>query len=97
LVPQWKEYVIVNGEYLEVWCVPSATRVPCHVHVQFRIPYFLKALCIPLRHAPFMTDFIITFTSTRFITSFSCQWLYYLFSLYSGLILKHLTHWKLCR
>jgi hypothetical protein len=29
LAPQWNEYLNVNGDYLEVWCVPSTLLVPC--------------------------------------------------------------------
>jgi len=26
-MPQWNKGLNVNGDYVEVWCVPSATRV----------------------------------------------------------------------
>ena len=28
-VPQWNTCLYVSGEYLGLWCVPSATTVPC--------------------------------------------------------------------
>ena len=43
---------MVVGEYVEVWCVPSASHVPCidrsHSYIltwECLLPYFLKVLC----------------------------------------------------
>jgi hypothetical protein len=29
LIPRWDKYLNVKGDYLEVWCVPSATYISC--------------------------------------------------------------------
>jgi hypothetical protein len=33
LVPRREKFLNINGDYVEVWCVPSATHVPCILEV----------------------------------------------------------------
>jgi hypothetical protein len=47
LLSQWDKFLNVNADYLGVWCVPSATRVPCKRRNQIEvlgITLFLKLL-----------------------------------------------------
>jgi hypothetical protein len=37
LVPRWDKCLTVNGDYKEVWCVPSATHVPCSNQSQNKV------------------------------------------------------------
>jgi hypothetical protein len=53
LVPRWGKCQDGSGDYVEVWCVPSAAHVPCIDHSHNNIltwecllPYFLKVLRI---------------------------------------------------
>jgi hypothetical protein len=36
LVPLWSKCLKMNGDYLEVWCVPSAM---CHVYIEVRVKF----------------------------------------------------------
>jgi hypothetical protein len=36
LVPRRKKCLNINGDYVEVWCVPSATHVPCFLEVRMK-------------------------------------------------------------
>lgn len=52
LVPLWSNCLKVNGAYLKVWCIPSATYVSC-IHrsksevlgIGVFVTYFLKQTC----------------------------------------------------
>ena len=53
LVPLWGKCRDGSGDYVEVWCVPSASHVPridqSHNNFltwEWLLPYFLKVLCI---------------------------------------------------
>ena len=37
LLSQWDKFLNVTTDYLEVWCVPSATRVPCKRRNQIEV------------------------------------------------------------
>jgi hypothetical protein len=39
LTLQWYKFLIVNGDHVEVWCVPSAVHVPCTDQSQNKVCY----------------------------------------------------------
>jgi hypothetical protein len=50
LAPRWDKCCNVDGEYVEVWCVSSATHVPCNNVLGIKVlPYYVTHPCTHTR------------------------------------------------
>jgi hypothetical protein len=106
-MPGWEECLNVSDENMEVWCVPSATQVPC-VKIKvwesewwFVMLFFWNSCVVLMAHDKFCNNFTlkrlektmkISVTMEAFVSDMHFRWWHG----HTAVVICH-SHWMHCR